>query len=93
MRARPASWRLLAVALVALAAGCTSAPPPNPYPPDLVENFMAGCRQRSSESICKCALERIQRRWTADEFRQLDETFGEPAAAQIAETVAACAGR
>lgn len=91
MRDRLRGWVVLA-ALVA-AAGCAQGPPPNPYPAELVENFMAGCRQRSSESICECALGRIQRKWTADEFRQLDATLGDAAAAQIADTVAACAGR
>lgn len=84
---------VVATLLLVLAAGCTPGPPPNPYPPELVDNFMTGCRQRSSASICECALGRIQRRWTADEFQQLDKTLGEAAAAQIAETVAACAGR
>jgi hypothetical protein len=85
----------LVVLLVATAAGCAQAPPPNPYPDDLIENFMTGCKQRSSQAICDCALGRIQRRWTADEFRQLDKTLGDgdAAAAQIADTVAACAGR
>jgi len=91
MRRRATLW--IAAALLAFASGCTQEPPPNPYPPDLVENFMAGCRQRSSASICECALGRIQRRWTADEFRRLDETLGDEAAAQIADTVAPCAGR
>jgi len=90
---RAAALALLLGALLLMPAGCTPGPPPNAYPADLVENFMAGCRQRSSESICECALGRIQRRWTADEFRRLDETLGEEAAARIAETVAPCAGR
>ena len=86
---------VLAALLLALAAGCAKEPPPNPYPQELVDNFMTGCRQRSSASICECALNRIQRRWTADEFQKLDQTLGDgdAAAAQIAETVAACAGR
>ena len=94
MRSRAKS-SLLAAVLVALAAGCAKEPPPNPYPQELVDNFMTGCRQRSSASICECALGRIQRRWTAEEFQRLDETLGDgdAAAAQIAETVAACAGR
>lgn len=81
------------LAALVVVAGCATEPPPNPYPADLVENFMAGCQRRSSKSICECALARIQRKWTADEFRQLDATLGDAAAAQIAETVAACAGR
>lgn len=86
---------LLASLLLALVAGCAQGPPPNPYPQELVDNFMTGCRQRSSASICECALGRIQRRWTAEEFQKLDQTLGDgdAAAAQIAETVASCAGR
>ena len=83
---------MLAATLVAL-AGCAKEPPPNPYPEELVTNFMTGCRRRASESICECGLGRIQRRWTAEEFQRLDQTLGEEAAAQIAETVAPCAGR
>ena len=74
-------------------AGCASAPPPNPYPEDVVANFMTGCKRRANESVCECALGRIQRRWTADEFRALEATLGDAAGEQIAETVAACAGR
>lgn len=91
MRARV--QRSLSIALLLLVAACAKEPPPNPYPEDLVTNFMTGCKRRANESVCECALGRIQRRWTADEFRQLDETLGDAAAAQIAETVAACAGR
>lgn len=82
----------LVVTLVA-GAGCAKDPPLNPYPDDLVANFMTGCRQRTKQEICDCGLGRIQRRWTADEFRALDKTMGEAAAAQIAEVVAPCAGR
>ena len=83
---------VLVAALVAL-AGCAKEPPLNPYPDDLIANFMKGCRQRASQQICDCGLGKIQRRWTAEEFRALDKTMGEAAAAQIAETVAPCAGR
>jgi hypothetical protein len=95
MRHRVRRRAALIAATLALAAvaGCTREPPPNPYPDDLIANFMKGCRQRASQQICDCGLGKIQRRWTADEFRQLDATMGDAAAAQIAETVAPCAGR
>jgi len=94
MRSRVKS-SVLAVAVLVFVAGCTREPPPNPYPQELTDNFMTGCRQRSNASVCECALDRIRRRWTAEEFQQLDKTLGDgdAAAAQIAQTVAACAGR
>jgi len=91
MRDRLPKW--IAVAALTLLVGCAQEPPTNPYPEDVVANFMTGCRRRASDSICECALRHIQRRWTADEFRALEATGGDAAAAQIAETVAPCAGR
>jgi hypothetical protein len=38
-------------------------------------------------------LRKIQQKWTEAEFRALEASLGEDAARQIAETVAACAGR
>ena len=90
---RRRAHRIVLIATLVVLAGCASEPPPNPYPDDLVANFMTGCRQRTKQEICDCGLGKIQRRWTADEFRELDKTMGEAAAAQIAETVAPCAGR
>ncbi|MBM4246641.1 MAG: hypothetical protein FJ148_23070 [Deltaproteobacteria bacterium] len=87
---------VLAVALLALAVGCAQEPPPKPYPQELIDNFMRGCReQRLSDAACRCALDRFQRRWTADEFRAVEGRLGDgdAAAAQVAETVAACAER
>ena len=87
---------VLAALLLALAAGCAKESPPNPYPQELVDGFMTGCRQqRLSESACNCALDRIQRRWTADEFRQAGGKLGDgdSVAAQLAEIIQSCAGR
>lgn len=95
MRARVKS-SVLATLLLVLAAGCAKEPPQNPYPQELVDGFMTGCRQqRLSENACNCALDRIQRRWTADEFRQAGGKLGEgdAVAAQLAEIIQACAGR
>ena len=83
---------MLVAALIGL-SGCAKEPPANPYPDDVVANFLTGCKRRASESVCECALGKIQRRWTVDEFRALDATLGDAASAQIAETVASCAGR
>jgi len=84
---------LPALLLAAALAGCTREPPANAYSAEVVENFSAGCRQRATEAVCDCALRRIQQKWTEAEFRALEGTMGNDAARQIAETVAACAGR
>jgi hypothetical protein len=85
--------RTAALAALLSLAACASEPPANPYSADVVENFAAGCRRRATEAVCDCALRKIQQKWTEAEFRALEASLGEDAARQIAETVAACAGR
>ena len=58
-------WRM-GLAVVSL-LGCKSAPP-TPYPPDIVEAFVKACTANASESNCRCAIDRIQRKFTLDEY-------------------------
>jgi hypothetical protein len=44
----------------------------NEYPPEIVENFLRACQSRGSEAACRCALTKVQERYTADEFRALE---------------------
>lgn len=56
----------LAVALVA----CRSKR--NTYPETVVENFLRACQSRASESACRCAIDRIQERYTAEQYEMIE---------------------
>lgn len=95
-RAAPTSKRgvrrALAIGMLLATAACTS-PPENAYPEDVVENFVSGCRTRTTETVCRCAIDRLQRRYTLSEFQALEEQVAEGRGGQaLAETVASCAG-
>ena len=66
------------IARVVLAAGCalllTTAcrRRGNEYPPELVENFLRACGSRASEGACRCSLDKVRERYTADEYRALE---------------------
>jgi hypothetical protein len=38
------------------------------YPEEVVRNFMAACQKRSEESVCRCAIDHLQRHLTLAEF-------------------------
>jgi hypothetical protein len=63
-------WWCVGLVLLAL-SGCRGGPP-NPYPPEVVEAFVASCRTRADEEVCRCAIDRIQRRWSLDEFKAFE---------------------
>jgi len=39
-----------------MATGATA----EPYPSDVAESFMAGCREQSDEAICRCVLGKLE---------------------------------
>ena len=86
--------RGIGVGLVLLAAGCRGGPP-NPYPQDVVDNFVASCRsQRADERICRCAIDRIQRRYSLDEFRAFEARMAQgEVVKELMDTVTDCLGR
>jgi hypothetical protein len=43
------------------------------YPAEVVRTFMDACTTRGSAAACRCTLDAIQRRFTVDEFRALEE--------------------
>ncbi len=68
--------------------------PPNPYPADVVEAFVVSCRTRADEGICLCAIDRIQRRWSLDEFKAFEARMANGDIPQdLLDTVADCHGR
>ena len=42
------------------------------YPPEIVRNFMTTCTTRSSERVCRCAIDALQQRYTLDEFTRFE---------------------
>jgi len=60
---------VLAVVLVAVACGDRG----HPYPPDVVDNFLHACAASGAPPpACRCSLDAVRRRYTADEYRALE---------------------
>jgi hypothetical protein len=84
-------WRLGLVFLVL--CGCRGGPP-NPYPSEVVETFVASCRTNAPESVCRCAIDRIQRRWTLEEFKAFEARMADgEVPKELVDTAAECRGR
>jgi hypothetical protein len=84
--------RALLLVIVALAA-CSRAPD-QPYPPDVVEAFVASCRAKAPEATCRCTIDDLQRHVSLDEFKALDQqarsgTIPKP----LGDAIVACSRR
>jgi len=85
--------RVLVAALALLAASCGGSPP-NPYPQEIVENFVTSCRTHAEESVCRCAIDRIERRYSVDEFRAFEERMSRGEVVKdVMDTVTGCVDR
>lgn len=42
------------------------------YPSDVVENYLAACKQRGDARACRCTMDAIRRRFTIDEYRAME---------------------
>lgn len=74
-------------------SGCRSGPP-NPYPSEVVETFVSSCRTNAAESVCRCAIDRIQRRWSLDEFKAFEARVADgDVPKELVNSVADCQGR
>ena len=82
------------MALVPLALWGCGGGPANPYPSEVVETFVASCRTKAAESVCRCAIDRIQRRWSLDEFKALETRMaGGDVPKELVDSVADCQQR
>jgi len=87
----PRRTMLAAPIALALLAACER-PPANPWPPEVVDNFMRGCRDRTADAQCRCALERLQQRFTLEEFSRMErELAGGTVPKPLADAVSGCA--
>jgi len=83
----------IVVGAVLLSAGCGGGPP-NPYPQEVVDTFVASCREHSDESVCRCAIDRIQRRYSLDEFKAFEARIKQgEVVKEMIDTVSECVGR
>jgi hypothetical protein len=77
-------------AVLAGGAGCGGGPP-NPYPDEVVDNFVTACRANAPEKVCTCAIDRIQRRFTLDEFRAFEQRLAQgETPKELVDAVADC---
>ena len=92
MLAAPIALALLAAPIAfALLAACER-PPASAWPPEVVDNFMRGCRDRTADAQCRCALERLQQRFTLEEFSRMErELAGGTVPKPLADAVSGCA--
>jgi hypothetical protein len=83
-----------AVVLLGLLAAACGGGPPNPYPDEVVQNFVTACRTSAPESVCTCSIDRIQRRFTLDEFREYEARLAQgDMPKELIDLVAACRGK
>lgn len=79
-----------ALLVLLLVAGCHQEPA-DTYPPDVVQNFLRSCTRRADERTCRCALGRLERRVSLDEFHALEARIGKGDLPQeMADAAAAC---
>ena len=64
----------------------------NEYPSEVVENFLRACGSRASESACRCSLEKVRERYTADEYRALEARIAatRQAPKELLDIIASC---
>jgi len=86
---RNGSRRLGALVGLTVMLGC--GPSRDVWPADVVDNFMRACSARAAERTCRCALDALQRRFTLEEFRALEQraAAGE-APKEMMDAVAEC---
>ncbi len=58
--------------LVLLAVAACGGDPEEPYPPELVANFLRSCQVKGTKVGCECAIDRIQRTFTLDQFKAFE---------------------
>jgi hypothetical protein len=73
---------------------CGGSTPPNPYPPEIVEAFVAACRTNAEESVCRCAIDRVQRKFSLDEYLAFENRIAHrEVPKELVDATAECRGR
>jgi len=75
---------------LAVTTGCERRPADR-WPPEVVDNFLRGCQSKASEAQCRCALARLQERFSLEEFQRLErEAAGGTVPQPLADAVQGC---
>ena len=65
-----------------------------PYPTEIVEAFVTACKANAPESLCRCAIDTIQRRFSLDEYLAFAERITQKEVPkELADATAECRGR
>jgi hypothetical protein len=73
--------------------GCTSGPP-NPYPAEIVEAFVTACKVNAPESVYRCAIDHIQRRFSLDEYLAFEKRIAQKdVPKELVDATAECRGQ
>jgi hypothetical protein len=67
--------------------------PGQPFPNQLVQDFVAGCTQAGvSASACRCTITRVQQTYSFEQFNEINQAMGRGAAppASFTQIVDAC---
>ena len=84
----------MASGLALLALVSCGGSPPNPYPPEIVEAFVTACRANAQESVCRCAIDHVQRRFTLDEYLAFENRIAHrEIPKELVDATAECRGR
>jgi hypothetical protein len=82
-----------ALAMLPLLA-CGGSAPPTRYPSEIVEAFVAACKTNAEESLCRCAIDRIQRKFSLDEYLAFENRIAHrEVPKELADATAECRGR
>ena len=59
-----------------------------------MEAFVASCKTNASESVCRCAIDRIQRRLSLDEYLAFENRIAQrEVPKELVDATAECRGR
>ena len=65
-----------------------------PYPTEIVEAFVSACKANAPESVCRCAIENIQKRFSLDQYLAFEKRIAQnDTPKELVDATAECRGR
>jgi len=64
-----------------------------PYPAEIVEAFVSACKANAPESVCRCAIENIQKRFSLDQYLAFEKRIAQnDTPKELVDATAECRG-